>query len=203
MNNFQIPPARFLLQRQEEIKVTSDGGIILPSGHQGSGWSEEATRPEKINGILSHGVSWASLGALQMEAMHFPWCCAREETWVRVGLNQKAVLKPGTEEVSVSLLCQDAKWTKQTFLLFFAFLFLPLLRIHEFAIAIYSTPSLLKIKELCRISHLHMREGLKDVKQTGVSLPLRCLLAVLNVPVLAQPFVISPLCKTFFKKPLF
>lgn len=57
MNNFQIPPARFLLQRQEEIKVTSDGGIILPSGHQGSGWSEEATRPEKINGILSHGVS--------------------------------------------------------------------------------------------------------------------------------------------------
>ena len=57
MNNFQIPPASFLPQRQEEIKVTSDGGIILPSGHQGSGWSEEATHPEKINGILSHIVS--------------------------------------------------------------------------------------------------------------------------------------------------
>lgn len=100
----------------------------------------------------------------------------------------------------MSLFCVKMLWTKQIFLLFFAFLFLPLLRIHEFAIAIYSTPSLLKIKELCRITHLHMREGLKDIKETGVSLPLRCLLAVLNVPVLAQPFVISPLCKTFFKK---
>lgn len=48
-----------------------------------------------------------------------------------------------------------------------------------------------------------MHEGLKDVKETGMSFPLRCLPAVLNVPVLAQPFVISPLCQTLKKKKTF
>lgn len=105
MNNFQTPPASFLLQRQEEIKVTSDGGIILSSGHQGSGWSEEATGgPERINGILSHSklsISWCS--SYRSNALSMILC---QRIWVRMGLNQKALLKPGTEEVSVSFCVQ-------------------------------------------------------------------------------------------------
>lgn len=98
-SNFQSLHVTFVLQRQEEIKVTSDGGIIPSSGRQGSGWSGEVRGPERIKGILSHVISRASLGAIHVEAMRFPQCCVGEETRVRTGSKQKTVLKPGTEGV--------------------------------------------------------------------------------------------------------